>query len=105
MIIFVTSLIFFFALRLFNLIGIPVFVDEAIYIRWSQIMRAESTLRFLPLSDGKQPLFMWITMPFIKFIPVPLFAGRLASVLAGLFSMVAIEKRPARTETSRPANS
>jgi len=90
MIIFTTILILFFVLRIFNLTGIPVFVDEAIYIRWSQIMRAESTLRFLPLSDGKQPLFMWITMPFLKFISDPLIAGRLVSIMAGFSSLVAV---------------
>lgn len=90
MIIFLFALISFFILRLANLTAIPVFVDEAIYIRWSQIMRAESTLRFLPLSDGKQPLFMWITMPFLKFFSDPLLAGRLVSVLAGASSLVAV---------------
>jgi len=42
----------YFILRLPNLTLQPIFADEAIYIRWAQVMRAESTLRFLPLSDG-----------------------------------------------------
>lgn len=82
--------ILYFALRLVNLNNVPVFVDEAIYVRWSQVMRAEATLRFLPLSDGKQPLFMWITMPFLKLFSDPLIAGRMVSVLAGFSSIVAI---------------
>lgn len=73
-----------FLLRVINLTILPVFVDEAIYIRWSQIMRVESQLRFLPLSDGKQPLFMWLTIPFFKVFSDPLFAGRFVSVLSGL---------------------
>lgn len=77
-------------LRLYNLNALPIFVDEAIYVRWSQIMRAESTLRFLPLSDGKQPLFMWLTIPFLKVINDPLIAGRVTSVLAGMGTMVGI---------------
>lgn len=80
----------FFIIRLINLTLIPVFVDEAIYIRWSQVMRAESTLRFLPLQDGKQPLFMWFTIPFLKVVSDPLFAGRLTSIFSGLFALLGL---------------
>ncbi len=68
----------------------PVFADEAIYIRWAQIMRAEPTMRFLPLSDGKQPLFMWCIIPLLKIINDPLIAGRLLSVMTGLGSLVGV---------------
>ena len=78
------------ALRLFNLTYLPVFGDEAIYIRWAQVMRAEPTLRFLPLSDGKQPLFMWVVIPFLKIISDPLLAGRVVSVLSGLATTAGI---------------
>ena len=77
-------------LRLFNLTLLPIFADEAIYIRWAQVMRAESTLRFLPLSDGKQPLFMWLVIPFLKLFSNPLFAGRFTSITAGLGTMLGI---------------
>lgn len=80
------ALVLFFVLRLPILTKIPVFVDEAIYIRWSQIMRNDTTLRFLPLSDGKQPLFMWATMPALKFIKDPLVAGRAVSIASGFFA-------------------
>lgn len=80
----------FLVFRLYNLNSIPVFVDEGIYIRWSQVMRNVPSLRFLPLSDGKQPLFMWATIPFLKFISDPLVAGRLVSVFAGIGSIVGI---------------
>lgn len=86
-----TSALFLFLLfRLYNLNQIPVFVDEAIYVRWSQVMKNEPGLRFLPLSDGKQPFFMWSTIPFFKLISDPLVAGRLVSVLAGFGSFVGI---------------
>ncbi len=84
------SVALFLFFRLYSLNKIPVFVDEAIYVRWSQVMRTEPTLRFLPLSDGKQPLFMWMTMPSLKFISDPLVAGRIVSVFAGLGSMIGI---------------
>lgn len=77
-------------LRLYRLTNMPVFADEAIYIRWAQVMRAEETLRFLPLSDGKQPLFMWIVIPFLKFISDPLVAGRLVSAVCGLVTAIGI---------------
>ncbi|HTK03370.1 MAG TPA: glycosyltransferase family 39 protein [Alphaproteobacteria bacterium] len=79
-----------FGLRIYHLNLLPVFADEAIYIRWSQIMASEATLRFLPLSDGKQPLFMWILMFFVKKFSDPLFAGRLISAFAGIGSMIGL---------------
>ena len=82
--------VLYLVLRLSNLTILPIFADEAIYIRWSQVMRAEPTLRFLPLSDGKQPLFMWLTIPFLKFFTDPLFAGRVVSVLSGFGSLVGL---------------
>ncbi len=84
------TLALFIFFRTYHLNEIPVFVDEAIYIRWSQVMRAEPTLRFLPLQDGKQPLFMWATIPFLKVISDPLLAGRALSVFAGLGSLIGV---------------
>lgn len=77
-------------LRLYHLDLLPVFADEAIYVRWAQVMRAEPTLRFVPLSDGKQPLFMWSTIPFLKLISNPVIAGRMVSVLAGVGSLIGV---------------
>jgi len=80
----------FFFLRLSKLNNIPVFVDEAIYVRWSQIMKNEVSLRFLPQTDGKQPLFMWATIPFFKVSQDPLIAGRLVSVAAGFATLLGV---------------
>ncbi len=79
-----------FAIRMLGITKIPVFADEAIYIRWSQVMRAEPTLRFLPLSDGKQPLFMWMVIPFLKIFHNPLVSGRVTSALAGMGTLLGI---------------
>jgi 4-amino-4-deoxy-L-arabinose transferase-like glycosyltransferase len=79
-----------FFLRVYNLTIIPVFADEAIYIRWAQVMRSVPELRFLPLSDGKQPLFMWSVIPFFKLFSDPLFAGRFLSVLCGVGTTVGV---------------
>ncbi|MBI2196431.1 glycosyltransferase family 39 protein [Candidatus Daviesbacteria bacterium] len=80
----------YFLLRVPNLTSQPIFADEAIYIRWAQVMRAEQTLRFLPLSDGKTPLFMWTMIPLFKFFSDPLFAGRFLSVVAGFFTFLGV---------------
>ncbi|MDO8573412.1 MAG: glycosyltransferase family 39 protein [Candidatus Daviesbacteria bacterium] len=80
----------YFIIRLPNLTLQPIFADEAIYIRWAQVMRAEQTLRFLPLSDGKTPLFMWAMMPMLKFIQDPLLAGRLLSVISGFTTLMGV---------------
>lgn len=80
----------YFSLRLPNLTLQPIFADEAIYIRWAQVMKSEPTLRFLPLSDGKTPLFMWAMIPFFKIFDDPLFAGRFLSVISGLFTLIGV---------------
>jgi 4-amino-4-deoxy-L-arabinose transferase-like glycosyltransferase len=75
--------------RFQNILSIPVFGDEAIYVRWSQIIESVETLRFIPLTDGKQPLYMWFLAGFFKVISSdPLFIGRLISVLSGLGIMI-----------------
>jgi 4-amino-4-deoxy-L-arabinose transferase-like glycosyltransferase len=76
-------LLVYFATRLQHLQSIPIFGDEAIYLRWSQLIKNVDTLRFVPLSDGKEPLFMWFTAVAYKFIADPLVAGRLLSVISG----------------------
>jgi len=80
----------YFVLRLPNLTLQPIFADEAIYIRWAQVIKSEPTLRFLPLSDGKTPLFMWIMIPLFKIFSDPLFAGRFLSVISGFFTLLGI---------------
>ena len=61
----------YFLLRLPNLTSQPIFADEAIYIRWAQVMRAEPTLRFISMTDGKTPLFMWVLIPLFKVFKDP----------------------------------
>lgn len=80
----------YFLLRIPNLTLQPIFADEAIYIRWAQVMRAEPTLRFISLQDGKTPLFMWSMIPTFKIFEDPLFAGRFLSVTSGLFTLLGV---------------
>lgn len=53
-------------------------------------MKSEETLRFLPLQDGKQPLFMWTMIAPLKILPDPLIAGRIVSVFSGLGTLVGV---------------
>lgn len=80
----------YFFLRLYNLMSFPLFTDEAIYTRWSQIARFDPSWRFISLTDGKQPLFVWFDMIVMRFVQDPLMAGRIVSVLAGFFTMIGL---------------
>src|SRR5258708_26682453 len=83
-------IILYLLLRLPSLTYQPIFADEAIYIRWAQIAKAEPSLRFISLQDGKTPLYMWLMAPFLILIPDPLFAGRFLSVVSGLFTLLGV---------------
>ncbi|OGG12793.1 hypothetical protein A3D77_07085 [Candidatus Gottesmanbacteria bacterium RIFCSPHIGHO2_02_FULL_39_11] len=79
-----------FITRIINLLNIPIFTDEAIYIRWAQIGLADRAQWFISLTDGKQPLLTWLMYPTLLFFKDPLVAGRLVSVLSGSVSVVAL---------------
>lgn len=78
----------YIASRLYNIMSLPLFTDEGIYIRWSQIARDDAGWRFISLTDGKQPSFVWLTMTMMRLVEDPLLAGRLVSVVAGFASLV-----------------
>ena len=80
----------FIATRLTNLTKLPIFTDEAIYVRWAQIGTRDASWRFISMTDGKQPLFTWVAMTIMRFVPDPLYAGRLVSVLSGVGSALGI---------------
>lgn len=80
-------IILFFASRLINLTALPIFTDEAIYLRWAQIAKNDANWRFISLTDGKQPLYVWLAMIAMKVISDPLVAGRVVSVFCGLLGM------------------
>lgn len=80
----------YFFLRLFHILSLPLFTDEAIYIRWAQIAKQDANWRFISLTDGKQPMYVWIAMIFLKFIKDPIMAGRIVSVFAGFVTTVGL---------------
>ncbi|OGG21559.1 hypothetical protein A3D03_02480 [Candidatus Gottesmanbacteria bacterium RIFCSPHIGHO2_02_FULL_40_13] len=85
----IISLITFFT-RVINLLNIPIFTDEAIYIRWAQIGLNDPSHRYISLTDGKQPMLTWLMYPMLKIFQDPLFAGRFVSVLSGVLAVVGI---------------
>lgn len=81
----------YFLTRIINLTKFPIFSDEAIYIQWAKTAWHDASWRFISLTDGKQPLQTWGTIPLLKLFPNDaLFAGRLFSVLTGLLSLTGI---------------
>jgi 4-amino-4-deoxy-L-arabinose transferase-like glycosyltransferase len=80
--------VLYFIPRLVHLTYLPIFTDEAIYIRWSQIGGNDASWRFISLTDGKQPLFTWLVMIALRMFRDPLFAGRFVSVGAGFLSLI-----------------
>jgi len=86
----VTLSVLYFLSRVINLTVLPIFTDEAIYVRWAQIAKQDSSWRFISLTDGKQPMLIWGGMVLLRFISDPLAAVRMVSVLCGFFSMIGI---------------
>ena len=80
----------FFVSRVAFLTYNPIFTDEAIYLRWAQIALQDPAWTFISLSDGKQPLFIWLVMPLLRIFSDPLMAGRVVSVMAGFASMIGV---------------
>lgn len=78
----------YLATRFYNILSLPIFTDEAIYVRWAQIAKQDANWRFISLTDGKQPMFIWLMMISLRLIKDPLLAGRMVSVGAGFFSLI-----------------
>ena len=77
--------------RLYHIHLLPIFNDEGIYIRWAKVAWHDASWRFISLTDGKQPLQTWGTIPFLKLFPNDaLLAGRLFSVATGLFGLMGL---------------
>ena len=84
-------IILFLFTRLINLDKFPIFCDEGIYIRWAKVAWKDASWRFISLTDGKQPLQTWGTIPFLKLFPEnALLAGRLFGVIGGLISLIGV---------------
>jgi 4-amino-4-deoxy-L-arabinose transferase-like glycosyltransferase len=89
-IIFITLglIVLYFVTRFIHIKGLPLFTDEGIYINWAKIAWHDGTWRFISLTDGKQPLQTWMTIPLLKIFPHDaVVAGRLFGVLSGFTAL------------------
>lgn len=72
---------------------LPVFADEAIYIRWAQLIQDDlGRYAFFSMADGKPPLFMWLLSLALRFFVDPLMAGRFLSVIIGLTTVFVLRR-------------
>ncbi len=87
-------LIVFIISRIYNILLLPIFTDESIYIYWAKYIETSHSHWLISLIDGKPPLLIWATAVFLTILPPSqyLLAGRLPSVIAGLLSVIAIYK-------------
>ena len=78
-------IVFYITIHVYKLTLLPIFADEAIYIRWTQLIIDDwRQYLFFPMNDGKTPLLMWLMVPFQFLFSNQLFAGRFVTVLIGL---------------------
>lgn len=80
--------VFYWILHLPKLTFLPIFADEAIYIRWAQLI-LDDPVRYLffPLNDGKTPLFIWGLVPWLQMGLDPLWMARFWSLVGGFVQM------------------
>lgn len=72
--------------RFVNLTSFPLFVDEAIYLTWSDSV-AHGGSAWISLTDGKQPLPIWVASRLISVGPDPLLALRTMSAVLGTVAL------------------
>jgi 4-amino-4-deoxy-L-arabinose transferase-like glycosyltransferase len=83
----------YLALHLAAINKLPVFADEAIYIRWAQLIIDDwRQYLFFPLNDGKTPIFIWLLVPFQFIFTDQLIAGRVLALLAGVAQLLTVKQ-------------
>jgi len=79
--------------RLINLMRPPLFIDEALYIGWSEAIRLNPQANWLiSLKEAWAPLQSWLGALFTSIVGDPLLSLRLLSVFAGAISLFLIIK-------------
>jgi 4-amino-4-deoxy-L-arabinose transferase-like glycosyltransferase len=85
-------------MRLPHLTALPIFGDEAIYLRWAQVIRGEGLggseagafHPWVSLADPKPPLHFWLISLVYHWTADPLEIARTLSVWAGVLSVALI---------------
>ena len=85
--------VIYVASRVINILGLPMYLDEGIYISWADLAREDGSYAYIPLMDGKTPLHMW-TVAWLRNVGIPnyLLIARLVGVAGGLLTLVAWTK-------------
>ncbi len=79
---------------------LPIFFDESIYLRWVDFIASEAAEGWLPLQDGKKPLFFWIVALLRPLSPDLLRLGRGLSIASGV-CLAAVYTRHAASQSER----
>ncbi len=77
----------YFLSRFYRLLSLPIFIDEALYLRMTQDLIHKGQI-WISFSDGKEPLFFWVQSLFLRIFADPLLGGRFFAVLSGWVLMV-----------------
>ncbi len=73
--------------RIQNLMAMPIFGDEAIYLRWAQLIRQGHL--WVSLADPKPPFHFWLIAALFNWTADPLSAARALSVAAAVITIPA----------------
>lgn len=93
----------YLATRLWFISRFPYFSDEGIYATFANLGAHSLDKLFVSLIIGREPLFTWLAIPWIKLGFNPLTAVRLVSVISGLLTVgivALIARRIADTVTA-----
>lgn len=81
--------IVYLGMRLPHLSNLPTYGDEAIYLRWAQLIREDPGAHlWVSMIDAKLPLHYWLLALFFTLTRDPILSGRVLSVLLGLATIV-----------------
>lgn len=75
-------------LLLTNLVLLPLYLDEGLYIFWSYLFSTDPGFAYISMQDGKTPLFIWLTTRVNSFFNNFLYSGRFVSVMASVVSLI-----------------
>lgn len=83
-----TLIIFYIIFLSINLLGLPLYLDEGIYIYWSYLISLDPSYAYVSMQDGKTPLFMWLTAFLNQPLNNLLLTGRFISVFASTVTLI-----------------
>lgn len=78
----------YFLFLSFNLLALPLYLDEGLYIFWASLFKQDPGLAYVSMQDGKTPFFIWITQLLNPLFNDYLFTGRIISVLASAVTLI-----------------